>query len=53
VLEQIPDELLTTCGVEFLGFEDAKEIMQQSVREFAEQDYTKELDNFSQAASNI
>jgi uncharacterized protein len=47
VLEQMPDELLNTCDVDFLSFENAKEMMQESAHEYDEQDCADELLNFS------
>jgi uncharacterized protein len=45
VLEQLPGELLNSCGIDFLHFEDAKKMIQQPISDFAEQDFC-ELENF-------
>lgn len=46
VLEQMPQSILDSCGVSLLSYEEAKQIIEESVMELSDTDYTTELKNF-------
>jgi uncharacterized protein len=46
VLRQIPEEILNTSGICFLGYEEAKEMIGQSVTDLSDPYYISELEKF-------
>ncbi len=47
VLQQMPQSILDSCGVSLLDYEEAKQIIEASVLELSDTDYTTELENFA------